>query len=156
MTDIYVQPEFDLGKCHNCPRALHLLAELEAAEELAHGMADTMLEIPFDEISNSLHEAMQPYIEQGMVIDTTGRSIESLDDVTTTIREGLLTHVETQDQQADQIRTQLRQLLDTCPDGTLKMRAARNGRQVIVTMRMSGSIPDGEHCEDTHTTRSTQ
>jgi hypothetical protein len=137
--------EYPCGNCANCPLVSGLVETADGLRDGAEAVGTMALGDDLEEVAEHIFEMMPEGI--GMLgPDGEPKMVESPEDIVMAMRSQTTTFLESMDERRDELKDDINRLTDGC-DGPLKMRAARAGQLVTVTVCMSPQAP--EDCQVT-------
>jgi hypothetical protein len=135
----------DCGKCSECPVVLGILEVAERYSDMARETDEQAMDLPIDEISQSMFGQVAEARESGAVVldPITMSEITEPADIAASMRMQSVQFSEDLDGQAERAKHVAQEMANICQEGPLKMRAKRAGRTITVTVCANSLQPDG-------------
>lgn len=132
--------EYPCGNCANCPLVKGMIEVSDGLRDGAEAIGNMALGDGPEEVAERVFEMLPEGV--GMLgPDGEPKRIESPEDIVMAMRSQTTTFLEGMDGRREEIKADVGRLTDGC-DGPLKMRAARAGQLITVTVCMSPEAPE--------------
>ncbi len=132
--------EYPCGNCANCPLVKGIIEISDGLHEGAEVIGNMALGEGPEEIAERVFEMLPEGVAM-LGPDGEPKTVESAEDIVMAMRSQTTTFLEGMDEHREELKDDVARLTDGC-DGPLKMRAARAGQLITVTVCMSPEAPE--------------